>query len=170
MSETVQLASDSLKLTSGPSVSYEGLNLLPFRIAYGWPAGGTSGWFHKSPSITRSDGSIFPNPSSPTGVEQSWAGGSRYSPPKPFHQRTDMFKRLRYRQRSPWTLAHMGSRCHGSLTGGSLVVRELFTLRWGIQAVYETETGSDCLHTHSPTPSAWHSGTEVEHGQSTRSN
>ncbi len=94
----------------------------------------------------------------------------RYSPPKPFHQRTDMFKRLRYRQRSPWTLAHMGSRCHGSLTGGSLVVRELFTLRWGIQAVYETETGSDCLHTHSPTPSAWHSGTEVEHGQSTRSN
>ncbi len=132
------------------------LNLLPFRIAYGWPAGGTSGWFHKSPSITRSDGSIFPNPSQPdrSRTELSWWLLDTATP-KPFHQRTDMFKRLRYRQCSPWTLTHMGSRCHGSLTGGSPVMRELFTLRWGIQAVYEKETGSDSLHTHSPTPSAW---------------
>lgn len=157
MSETVQLASNSLKLTSGPSVSYEEQILLPFCIAYGWPAGGTSGWFHNS--ITRSDGSIFPNPSQPdrSGAELSWWLLDTATP-KPFHQRTDMFKRLRYRQRSPWTLAHMGSRCHGSLTGGSPVIRELFTLRWGFTGcIWKRDRLwlSTHTYTHSPTPSAW---------------
>lgn len=83
--------------------------------------------------------------------------------PKPFHQRTDMFKMLRFWQCSPLALAHMGNKCHGSLTGGSPVMRESFTLRWSIQAVYEkdqAQTASTHAHTHSRIPSAWFTHSE----------
>lgn len=99
----------------------------------------------------------FPNPSQPSRsrAEQSWWLLDTAAL-KPFHQRTDMFKRFRFRQHSPWAWAHMGSRCHGSLTGGSPVMRESFTLRWSIQAVYKKDlVWTVSTHTHSHIPSAW---------------
>lgn len=97
----------------------------------------TSGWFFNSPSISCSDSFIFPYPSQPSRSrsELSWWLLDTATL-KPFHQRPDMFKSLWFRQLSPRALAHMGSRCHGSLTGGSPVTRELFTLRWGIQGIW----------------------------------
>lgn len=126
-----------------------------------WKGCGTSR-FLNSPSISCSWSSISqtpPNQAKQSRAEQSWRLLDTAAP-KPFHQRTDMFKWFRFRQHSPWALAHMGSRCHGSLTGGSPVMRESFTLRWSIQAVYKKDPDRTVsthahTHTHSHIPSAW---------------